>query len=63
MAKFLVIYVDGGVVKRAGSADKLPEDPDLHKVSKGVWELGAMADGGPVFVETTDEPYDPEDFS
>lgn len=59
MAKYLVLYADGGTVKRAGSAEALP--PGAYQVSKGVWETGAVADGAPTYVEWTDEPYEPED--
>jgi hypothetical protein len=59
MAKYVVVYFDGGRLRNAGSAEALPAD--ARKAGKGVWETGSLADGAPAFVEVLDEEYVPEE--
>ncbi len=56
---YVVVYSDGGVLKHDGISDELPEG--AYQVSAGVFELGSMADGGPVFISMSGNQYAPED--
>jgi hypothetical protein len=58
MAKYVVVYFDGGELVNAGYADELP--PGGGVSSAGIYETGSVADGYPVFLLVPDWKYEPE---